>query len=121
MVHDTGSGQPEDRVSDELAGAVVGHVAAPVDAVEVDAAAGALVGVEHQVGLVGATPQRVDAGMLEQQQHVADLAGLATGGEVSLPVPGRQVGHGPGPYHRDRGVGLGPQRVRVAGRARGHG
>ena len=66
-----------DRVAHQLAGAVVGQPAAAVGALDVDALA-EVPGLAHrQVGLVAAAAQRVDRRVLQQQQRVGQLPGLA--------------------------------------------
>ena len=84
--------QVEDGVADELAGAVIGDVAAAVDLVEGDAARGKqLIGGEN-VGAVGVAAQRKHRRMLEQQQHVADAVLLAQRDQLLLQAKGFSVG-----------------------------
>ena len=76
--------QIEDGVADELAGAVIGDVAAAIDLVQGDAAAGQqLVGGEN-VGAAGVAAQREHGRVLEQQKHVADAALLAQSDQLFL-------------------------------------
>ncbi len=76
--------QIEDGVADELAGTVIGDIAAAVDFVEGDAARSEhLVGGEN-IGAVGVAPQREHGRMLEQQQRVADAFLLAQRDELLL-------------------------------------
>ena len=89
-------GQRHDRVAHELARAVVGHVAAPVGRLEV----GAHVGRRHQqVRRIGLAPQRVDVGMLEEQQIVAGRARM----ESALEGEGLPVGDPAQPAGPQRG------------------
>ncbi len=74
----------EDGVADELAGAVIGDVAATVDLVEGYAAAGKeLVGGED-VGAAGVTAEGENGRMLEQEQDVFDAALEAEVNELRL-------------------------------------
>ncbi len=66
--------QIEDGVADELAGAVIGDVAAAVDLVEGDAARGRATRRRREVGAVGVAAEGEHGRVLEQQQHVADAA-----------------------------------------------
>ena len=76
--------QIEDGVADELAGTVIGDVAAAVDLVEGNAARSEqLVGGEN-IGAVGVAPQREHGRMLEQQQRVADAFLLAQRDQLLL-------------------------------------
>ena len=76
--------QIEDGVADELAGAVIGDVAAAIDFVKRDAAAGQeLIGSEN-VGAVGVAAQGEHGRMLEEQQDVADAALLAQLNQLRL-------------------------------------
>ena len=64
----------EDGIADELAGAVIGDVAAAVDFVEGDAAAGKQLVGGQNVGAVGVAAKGEDGRMLEEQEHVFDAA-----------------------------------------------
>ncbi len=77
--------QIEDGVADELAGAVIGHVAAAVDLVERDAARGQQLIGGKNVGAAGVAAQREHGRVLQQQQHVADAA-LRCAGRPALPA-----------------------------------
>ena len=82
----------EDGVADELAGAVVGDVAAAVDLVDLDAAAGKeLVGGED-VGAGGVAAEGEDRRVLEEEERVADGAGFARGDDLSLDAQAFGVG-----------------------------
>ena len=61
------TGQRQDRVADELAGTVVGEVAAAVDA---DAVGADLAGIDEQVGLICARTRSEDVVVFKQQQVV---------------------------------------------------
>src|SRR6185295_15487628 len=58
--------QTHDRIADELPGAVVRHFAAAVRAEDRDAA----VGSGSEMARVRSAPERVDRGMLEQEERV---------------------------------------------------
>ena len=78
-------GELDDRVRDELAGPVVGHLASALDADELDAA-----GIEQRrrgedVSVVGAPAKREDGRVLEQQEPVADAV---LGARASEPPSG---------------------------------
>jgi hypothetical protein len=81
----------EDRVADQLAGAVVGHVAAAVDLVEGDAAAFEQLVRCQNVGTVGVTAQGEHGRVLQQQEHVADAILLAEIDELGLETQGLGV------------------------------
>ena len=76
--------QIDDRIADELAGAVVGDVAAAIDLVELDAALREEFIAGENVGAVGVAAKREDGRMLEQQQRVADEVLLARGDDLLL-------------------------------------
>ena len=69
-------GEADDRVGDQLAGAVVGDLAAAVGVADCDPLRFVPLGPHRQFGL-GAAPARVDGGVLQLQQDVADLLALA--------------------------------------------
>ena len=76
--------QIKDGVADELAGAVVGDVSATVDDVQLDAFAGEeIVGGKDVVTLCIAAKGQ-DRRMLEQNQRVANLIGLASSDQSLL-------------------------------------
>ena len=74
----------DDRIGHELAGTVVGHLAATLDADDLDAAGVELVGGRQDVGRVAVAPERQDGGMLEEQEPVADPSVGPLGGQPSL-------------------------------------
>ena len=95
-----------DRIGHELAGAVVGHAAAAVGVAHLDALGPVPVLAHGQVAGLGAPPLRVDGRVLEHEQQVRDLAGLAPLAERllerhALPVRDRaelrhpEFSHGP--------------------------
>src|SRR5204863_198396 len=80
-----------DRVADELAGAVVGDAPAAVDVDDVDALGAVPVFAHRQLALAGAPPARVDGRVLEQEQRVGDLVGLAARAQALLEGEGLPV------------------------------
>ena len=84
--------QVEDGVADELAGAVVGDVAAAVDLVERDAAAGEEFVGGEDVGAVGVAAEGEDGRVLEEQQDVVDATLEAEIDELRLEAEGFVVG-----------------------------
>ena len=68
------SAQVEDGIAHQLAGAVIGHVAAAADLVNGDAAAGQQLVRGKNVRAVRVTAQRNHRRMFEQKQHVPDAA-----------------------------------------------
>jgi hypothetical protein len=91
VAHDVGTPaaprrERHDRVPDELAGTVVGHVAAAVRRHEIGADARG--GHEH-VRRIGAAAERVDVRVLEQQQVVVRRVGM----QPALERLGLAVGH----------------------------
>ena len=62
--------QVQDRIEHQLAGGVVGHLTAAVDAVE---GQGRIGRIEAQVGRTRATPQGVTGFMLQQQHRLRSL------------------------------------------------
>ena len=68
--------QVDDRVADDLAGAVVGDVAAAAGLVHLDAARGQRLGGRENVrsAAVAAHAERQDVRMLDEQQQIADAA-----------------------------------------------
>ena len=85
--------QIEDGVADELAGAVIGDVAAAVDLVEGDAAAGQQFVGGEDVGAVGVAAEGEHRRMLEQQQDVVDAALEAQLDELRLEAKSLVVGN----------------------------
>ena len=76
----------EDGVPDELAGAVVGDVAAAARLVHGDAGVHERAGGRYDIGLLAAClhAQRDDGRMLEQKERVADATGAAVFDELLL-------------------------------------
>ena len=66
--------QVEDGIADELAGAVIGDVAAAVDFMEGDAAASKKLIRCQNVGAVCVAAEGENGGMFEEQEGVVDLA-----------------------------------------------
>src|SRR5580700_547990 len=91
--------EPDDRVPDELPGAVPGDLAAAVD---VDHRGSRVAG--RPVELLGPLARRVDGRVLEQQAGVRDVAAHPPLVQVPLQIPGLLVGDrvrteaGPGEY-----------------------
>ncbi len=77
-------GDPHDGVADELPGAVVGDAPAAVGGHDLEATRTVEVLAERQLLRPGAPAAGVDGGVLEQQQRVGQLSGLATRGDVQL-------------------------------------
>ena len=99
--------EPDDRVADELAGAVPGDATAPVDVDDGGAVHGPVLGP-------GAAAGRVHRAVLQQHQHVR--AAVAAGGGVgALGVPGGEVVDEARPIHL-RGI-----RTAAAGPVLAHG
>ena len=65
-------GQADDGVGDQLAGSVIGDLAAALDADELHAPVGQLGGRGTDEARVGLAPERQDGWMLEQQERVGD-------------------------------------------------
>ena len=65
--------QGDDRVDDQLPGAVVGDAPAAVGVVDLDPLQLVPLRGHRQLRGLGAAPARVDGRVLEQQQHVGDL------------------------------------------------
>src|SRR5208337_1129186 len=68
----SGAFELQNRIADQLAGAVIGDLAAARNAMDGNAGAPG-----DKVALVGAASQRVDVRMFEQQERVADSIELA--------------------------------------------
>ena len=88
--------QIDDGVADQLAGAVIGHVAAAIDLVQLHAAAGEQFVAGNDVRAMRVAAQRDDRWMLQQQQRIGDQAllprcddPLLDGEAVSVETPGR--------------------------------
>ena len=73
--------QEKDRVADQLSGAVVGDVAAPLDLEDRDPVGG------QQVLFVRAAAGGDDVGVLDEQQSVGDLVLLARAHQLALLRP----------------------------------
>ena len=84
--------QIDNRVADNLAGAVVSDVAAAVDLEEFDAQLGQAVAAEQHVFQAAVAAQGQHMRMFEQQELVTDFAGFAAGLQGLLQGPG--VGEG---------------------------
>ena len=87
--------QVEDGVADELAGAVIGDVAAAIDLVKRDAALGEQFVGGEDVGAVGVAAEGQDRRMLEQEQHIFDAALVAQVGDLCLEAQRLVVSHAP--------------------------
>ena len=85
----------EDGVADELAGTVIGDVAAAIDLVEGDAAGGEQLVGREDVGAVGVAAEGENRRVLKQQENVADAAGGAQGDEFVLKAERFAVVHAP--------------------------
>jgi hypothetical protein len=68
-----GSAQRHDRISDQLAGSVIGHATAAVRVLDRDPVARERLGVEQDLLLGRAPAQRVHVFVLEQEQGVGQL------------------------------------------------
>ncbi len=85
--------QIEDGVADELAGTVIGDVAAAVDLVEGDAAPRQQLIRREDVGALGVAAEGEHGRMLEEQKHVADAARGAQRDQLFLQAKGFAVVH----------------------------
>jgi hypothetical protein len=85
--------QVHDGVADDLAGAMIGDVAAAVGGVEGDAGAGEDVIASQQIFQVAVAAHGDGVGMLQQDELVGDGAGLTQGDELLLPIEGGGVFH----------------------------
>ena len=74
----------QDRIGDQLAGAVIGHLAAALDPDDLDPASGKRGRVGADVGRVGGAAEGQDRRMLEEQQLVADPSLRTLGDEALL-------------------------------------
>src|ERR1019366_5642513 len=90
-------GEPDDRVGDQLAGAVEGDRAAPVDldAVRSEFAEGR--GASSQMAVLSISAHRVDGGVREEEDAVVDPPRGPGGGQPPLQLPGLLVGDGSQP------------------------
>jgi hypothetical protein len=100
-------GEIDDRVTDDLPGAVVGDVAAAVGLEDRDAAFRQLGLVPDHV-LLGtlAHAEGVNRIVFREDQRVADPAGVAAGDEFLLSLPGVRI-TGPAPVEGREGLGGG--------------
>ena len=103
--------KPDDGIRHELAGPVVGDLAATLGSNDRDAASGELLVAREDVGRVRLPAEGQDGGMLQQQELVADRACRALIDEPLLQRVGIAVGHATQP--------LGTQRRRLTGRLPG--
>ena len=94
--------ETQDRVRDELAGPVVGHLATALHAQHLDPAGGELRRGREHVGVVRLATQRQHRGVLEQQQLVVDPAVRPGRREALLQVPGLAIGDPAQPARFDR-------------------
>ena len=95
-VHVTAVGlEIEDRISHDLAGTVVGDVAAPAGFVDVDPPLRQLVGARQNMTApaVAADAEREHGRVLEKEQHVVDAIVLAVLDEGTLKRQPLRVGH----------------------------
>ncbi len=89
--------QVEDGVADELAGAVVGDLAAAVGLDHFDAAPRPLGRRQQDVGLGCVAPERVDMGVLEQQQPLGPVAVAQGLARLDLQLEGARILDAPEP------------------------
>ena len=82
-----------DRVGHQLAGPVVGHAPAAVAVLDLDPLEPVPLLAHRQVGRLGAAPARIHRRMLEHEEHVGNLAGLAEPAKRLLQRRGLAVGH----------------------------
>ncbi len=74
----------DDRIGDELARPVVGHLATPLDPDDLDAAGGELCRCRQDMAPLGVSPQSQDRGVLQQEQLIRNSTGNAFVDEVVL-------------------------------------
>ena len=104
--------QIEDGIADELSGAVVGDVAAAVDLVKGDTAAGKQFIGGEDVGAAGVAAKGEYRGMFEQEKNVFDTAIETESGDLSLNAKCLVVGDATeteildhrSSYSRERGI-----------------
>ncbi len=87
-----GAREVDDRIGDELAGAVVGDPAAAVRLGDLDALHPVPVLAHAELARVGAAALGEDGRVLEQEQDVVDQAGLAGSGDRALQLERVRVG-----------------------------
>jgi hypothetical protein len=83
----------EDGIADELAGTVVGDVAAAIDFVEGDAAAQELFAGREDVGTAGVAAKGEDGWVFEEQEGVVDVICETHGRDLCLDAEGFVVGY----------------------------
>jgi hypothetical protein len=88
---ETAPGQRQDRIRDELARPVVGHLAPTLDPDQLDPAALELGGFDSDERFRRLAPEGQNRRVLEEQELIADQAVGALGGEPLLEGPGRSV------------------------------
>ncbi len=101
--------QGDDRVADQLAGAVEGDLAAAVD---VDHRRRSPAVVDRPLVGLGAPARGVDRRVLEQQHRVGARARDARGVQRALALPGGEVVHPSDPLHLHESSLVGPGRGR---------
>src|SRR6266536_725078 len=100
-----GAVEPGDRVADELAGTVVGGLAAALGADDLGAQRPEPVLAGEHVAVAAALADGVDVRVLQQQHGVGDLAGDPPLDQFPLPGPCEPVGDPPGADEPERGPG----------------
>jgi hypothetical protein len=96
------SRQAEDRIGDELAGAVIRDLTATLDPQDLNAASRQFIGRRQNVALIGLAAQRQDGGMLEEEQAVASGLVGSGGGQLLLERPRLAVRNAPEPGRANR-------------------
>jgi hypothetical protein len=94
-------GEAEDRVGHELAGTVVGDLAAALDPDDLDPPSGEFPGIGQDVAVIGVPAERQHGRVLEQEQAVTDRTVGAAPGELLLERPRLAVGDPPQPGRAD--------------------
>src|SRR5579884_3852915 len=82
----------EDGVTDDLAGAMIGDVAAAIGVMELDAGALENLGRREEICKMAVPAQRDDMGVLDDEERVGDFAALARVDELFLDGEGFGVG-----------------------------
>jgi len=96
------SREGKDRIGDQLTGAVVGDLAAPLDAENLNPAAFELGGRGQDVGWVGLPAEGQDGRVLDEQEAVADPTVRTLAGNPLLERPGLAIGHPTEPDRLER-------------------
>ena len=96
--------QGDDRVGDQLAGAVVGDAAAAVGVAHLDSLPFVPLGSHRQLLRGRAAAAGVNGGVLEQQQHVGDLLALARSLQAQLCLARLLIGHDSAADNQDLGA-----------------